>query len=387
MADIDAMMSEQIAGLSLKELRGLIAESGLTADGCIDKSDLRARAREGLERLKQPGARTGPISKPLVSALVAEELGLFKEPPTEEELAKEAAEKEATEKETAEKAAAERAALEKEVMEREAALKEKERQAAEEKRRAEEEKKKAKREAEEAEKKAIRDAKRKAAAEVAATKEAAAQEATKLLDAVTAGDVAQLKELLQTINPDRQGEEGNTPLHVACRKGLLEIATALVDAGANPNATNDDGQCPLHLAAMFNRIEVANFLLSKGANALTKDSTSQSARGYAALNNREEMRALLTEAEATATTRQAADAQAAAQAAVEAKAQAEQVALATALVGKQVRISGLKARPEVNGLLGYVLNMTPAARCTVAVKMGEEVEQMALKPANLTAQD
>ena len=42
-ADVDAM--------SLKELKAIIAKSGLSSADCLDKSDLRARAREAVERL------------------------------------------------------------------------------------------------------------------------------------------------------------------------------------------------------------------------------------------------------------------------------------------------------------------------------------------------
>ena len=65
------------------------------------------------------------------------------------------------------------------------------------------------------------------------------------------------------------------------------------------------------------------------------------------------------------------------------EAAAQQQAAANALVNKQVNICGLKARPELNGLVGYVLNATANGRCTVAVKVDGELEQIALKPANL----
>ena len=35
-------LEEQLAALSLKDLRGLIKEAGLSTDGCIDKADLRS---------------------------------------------------------------------------------------------------------------------------------------------------------------------------------------------------------------------------------------------------------------------------------------------------------------------------------------------------------
>lgn len=59
-------MASSVDDLSLKDLRGLIKEAGLSSDGCIDKADLRERAKEALERLEVPGAALGPISKTLI---------------------------------------------------------------------------------------------------------------------------------------------------------------------------------------------------------------------------------------------------------------------------------------------------------------------------------
>jgi len=51
---------EDVDSLSLKELKALIQESGLSFADCLDKADLRARAREAQERL----AATAAPSKP-----------------------------------------------------------------------------------------------------------------------------------------------------------------------------------------------------------------------------------------------------------------------------------------------------------------------------------
>ena len=50
-------LTEQLAALSLKELRGLIKEAGLSPDGCLDKTDLRTKALEALDRLKVPSSQ------------------------------------------------------------------------------------------------------------------------------------------------------------------------------------------------------------------------------------------------------------------------------------------------------------------------------------------
>jgi len=58
-------MDDKLEGLSLKELRALVKESGLSSEDCIDKEGLRERAAEALERLVLPGAALGPVAKKL----------------------------------------------------------------------------------------------------------------------------------------------------------------------------------------------------------------------------------------------------------------------------------------------------------------------------------
>jgi hypothetical protein len=343
--------------LSLKDLRAVISEGGLSADGCIDKSDLRTRAREALERLKQPGASVGPVSKPLV----AEALEADKELAAELAKKKEAAMLDAAAKraETDAKFKAEQEAKEREVKEKAAAEK-----------RAEQEADKA--------------AKRAAAAEKAAAAEQAAKGAAQLLDAVAAGDNEQLALLLKTVDPNCKGEEGKTLLHVVAAKGLAEMVATAIAAGADVHAKSDDGQTPLHNAAIFNRIDVAKALIAAGANPLVEDGSTQLPKTYATLNQRTEMAALLGEAEVAQRAKDAAAAAAARQAEADEAARLAANEEATRLVGKQVRIAGLKARPDANGKVGFVLSATGTGRATVAVTSDAgQVEQMNLRPANL----
>jgi thiol-disulfide isomerase/thioredoxin len=58
-------MADKVASLSLKELRALCKEAGVSSEDCIDKDSLRERAVEALERLSLPGAALGPVSKTL----------------------------------------------------------------------------------------------------------------------------------------------------------------------------------------------------------------------------------------------------------------------------------------------------------------------------------
>ena len=58
-------MADKIESLSLKDLRALVKEAGLSSEDCIEKAQLRARAAEAVERLLLPGAKLGPVGKTL----------------------------------------------------------------------------------------------------------------------------------------------------------------------------------------------------------------------------------------------------------------------------------------------------------------------------------
>ena len=63
--------------------------------------------------------------------------------------------------------------------------------------------------------------------------------------------------------------DDSTPLHHAAWKGHAEVATLLLDAGADVNAQNRNehwGGTPLHAAAHGNQKAVAEVLLARGAD-------------------------------------------------------------------------------------------------------------------------
>jgi hypothetical protein len=107
----DATIAEQISQLSLKDLRGLIHEAGLSPDGCTDKAELRERACEALERLMLPGAKCGPIAKPLLAEVASRAEAAAAAAKLEAAKARVVAEAE-VQRERAEAAAVERAAAE-----------------------------------------------------------------------------------------------------------------------------------------------------------------------------------------------------------------------------------------------------------------------------------
>ena len=65
MADEEHEHLEKVSSLSLKDLRALVKEAGLSSDDCITYPILRLRAAEAVERLFLPGWPLGPISKKL----------------------------------------------------------------------------------------------------------------------------------------------------------------------------------------------------------------------------------------------------------------------------------------------------------------------------------
>uniref|UniRef100_A0A8C6SFM7 Ankyrin repeat protein n=1 Tax=Neogobius melanostomus TaxID=47308 RepID=A0A8C6SFM7_9GOBI len=66
-------------------------------------------------------------------------------------------------------------------------------------------------------------------------------------------------------------QNGYTPLHIAAKKNQMEIATVLLQYGAETNIQTKQGVTPLHLASQEGHI--VNFLLQNGAsvNAKTKN--------------------------------------------------------------------------------------------------------------------
>jgi len=76
---------------------------------------------------------------------------------------------------------------------------------------------------------------------------------------------------LELMDLNVQDNDGNTPLHIACENGNIDIAKALLTALGNLesmdlNIQNNDGNTPLHKACENGNIDVAKALLTAGAN-------------------------------------------------------------------------------------------------------------------------
>lgn len=83
-----------------------------------------------------------------------------------------------------------------------------------------------------------------------------------LFDAVRAGDVSQVEELLaEGEDPNAQGERGRTPLMVAAEAGHESVVRVLLTAGAEPSFTDALGETALVMAAAHGHAEVCKLLL------------------------------------------------------------------------------------------------------------------------------
>ena len=81
-----------------------------------------------------------------------------------------------------------------------------------------------------------------------------------LLD--SAQSPARRKKLIESMD-----EFGDTPIIKACRRGHAEVASFLLEQGANIDARNEDGYTPLMLACYWEQLEVVDLLLRHGADA------------------------------------------------------------------------------------------------------------------------
>ncbi|KAL2303170.1 hypothetical protein Nmel_010634 [Mimus melanotis] len=61
-------------------------------------------------------------------------------------------------------------------------------------------------------------------------------------------------------------KNGYTPLHIAAKKNQMDIATTLLEYGADANAVTRQGIAPVHLASQDGHVDMVSLLLSRNAN-------------------------------------------------------------------------------------------------------------------------
>ncbi|MBN1551157.1 ankyrin repeat domain-containing protein [bacterium] len=102
-----------------------------------------------------------------------------------------------------------------------------------------------------------------------------------LHDAVSAGDIAAVKNLVNEGTPVREPDEnGFEPIHLAVRNGRYDIVIFLISSGADVNAKGLQGETPLHLAVQNNRLGIAELLLANHANVNDRDSEGKAPLQY-----------------------------------------------------------------------------------------------------------
>lgn len=61
-------------------------------------------------------------------------------------------------------------------------------------------------------------------------------------------------------------QNGYTPLHIAAKKNQMDIATTLLEYGADANAVTRQGIAPVHLASQEGHMDMVSLLLTRNAN-------------------------------------------------------------------------------------------------------------------------
>lgn len=91
--------------------------------------------------------------------------------------------------------------------------------------------------------------------------------------AVLLGDLKAVEQHIKAGSELNLGDPtmGSTPLMIAAVFNRIEMAEALIEAGADLNVTNNEGATALHSAAFLCRKEIVEMLLKKGADTSIKN--------------------------------------------------------------------------------------------------------------------
>jgi cytohesin len=104
--------------------------------------------------------------------------------------------------------------------------------------------------------------------------------------AVARGKLEQVRWLLQRkrVNPDFSTTRGWRPLHFAAQSGHADIASCLIEIGADVDATTSNGWTALHQAAFNGHADVVAVLLASGADATQRTDDGDNPLHSAAYN-------------------------------------------------------------------------------------------------------
>lgn len=102
-----------------------------------------------------------------------------------------------------------------------------------------------------------------------------------LIAATLAGDIKEVRSLLESGTDPNLIYNTNTALTYAARDGFTDIARVLIDSGADVNWIDGEGVTPLILAAFKNHLELVQLLLDHGADTTVRDQWDRTALDYA----------------------------------------------------------------------------------------------------------
>ena len=123
-----------------------------------------------------------------------------------------------------------------------------------------------------------------------------------LFKAVWIGDIATLRGM--NIDVSLKDVAGRTPLRIAAEKGDLDVATFLIEKGADVNITDANGNTPLiFIINKTGNLEITERLLEKGAAVNTQNRSGETALMYAAWRGHINIVRFLLENRADATLR------------------------------------------------------------------------------------
>ena len=77
--------------------------------------------------------------------------------------------------------------------------------------------------------------------------------------------------IAQGVNTRARNDQGDTPLHLAAGRDLVEVVTALIQSDARLEVTNADMRTPLHIAASRGLNRMVAKLMEAGADGIAKD--------------------------------------------------------------------------------------------------------------------
>jgi len=77
--------------------------------------------------------------------------------------------------------------------------------------------------------------------------------------AAARGEMGLLRRAIRVANLDAHDEHSRTALHAACESGHVEIARALIIAGADREARDDLGRTPIMVGAWCGHLQVWQF--------------------------------------------------------------------------------------------------------------------------------